>query len=382
MTYQNHTLWMKTAIGCASVAYGRTGPNPSVGAVLVLNEQMIASGYHRRAGLPHAEIEAITQALSLGHQDLSAMTLYVTLEPCAHHGKTGPCVDAIIQAGIRHVVYGCIDPNPLVAGRGIAKLKAQKIKVEGPVLEPECLFLIRDFVLSQQLKRPFVSVKVAISLDGKIATSEHESQWITGAQARQVGRSMRLHTQVMMVGVNTIIHDNPRLSARQEQDDYEPLRVIVDSKLRTPLNSVCLNDGRACLLLTTHNTDSVMIDKIKAQGHEVFVLPNDQYHWVDMHQALKDLYHKKGISQLLVEGGGRLIGRLMELDLVDELHLFVAPIIIGEQGLSFIQTFNAPHLALARVFNLQHQCALYPDVHLFYTARRLGLAQIEQIHHV
>ena len=281
----------------AKKGMGWTNPNPMVGALVVKNGQILGKGYHRRAGLSHAEIEAIMHARS-NLAKLEGATLYVNLEPCIHFGKTPPCVDTIIQSGIKRVVCCILDPNPKVSGQGIAVLKKAGIKVTVGKLADKARVLNEAFFTFHEKNRPFIAIKFAASLDGKIATYTGDSKWITNEKARLYARSLRGEYQAVLVGVNTLIKDNPHLGVRM-RSKKDPVRVIMNSGLHLPPNSQVLRDQNFIMV----NNKSV--------------------------SALLSLLREKEIISLLVEGGGKTLGNFLDAKVVDKVYAFHAPIIIG-----------------------------------------------------
>ena len=315
--------WMRLALSLAKKGEGKVSPNPMVGAVLVKNGKLIAKGYHRYFGGPHAEVEAIQRAKDKAR----GCTLYVTLEPCSHYGKTPPCTQAIIRAGIRRVVIATLDPNPINSGRGVQELKKAGIETELGVCEEEATKVNEAFFKFMKKKIPFVVVKVASSLDGKIATSKGESKWITGQKAREFAHRLRDKMDAILVGINTVISDDPSLLAPSKDS---LARVILDSKLRIPLNSKILKnqDKADTFIFTTSKADRQKLCELKSRGIKVAIVKEDQDGRVDLEEVLKKLASLE-IMILLVEGGGRVIGSFFDKGLVDKLFLFLAPRIIG-----------------------------------------------------
>jgi len=315
--------WMRLALSLAKKGEGKVSPNPMVGAVLVKNGKLIAKGYHRYFGGPHAEVEAIQRA----KDKVRGCTLYVTLEPCSHYGKTPPCTQAIIRAGIRRVVIATLDPNPINSGRGVQELKKAGIEIELGVCEEEATKVNEAFFKFMKKKIPFVVVKVASSLDGKIATSKGESKWITGQKAREFAHRLRDKMDAILVGINTVISDDPSLLAPSKDS---LIRVILDSKLRIPLNSKILKnqDKADTFIFTTSKADRQKLCELKSRGIKVAIVKEDQDGRVDLEEVLKKLASLE-IMILLVEGGGKVIGSFFDKGLVDKLFLFLAPRIIG-----------------------------------------------------
>lgn len=308
---------MHEALRLARRAYGHTSPNPMVGAVLVKQGKIIGRGWHRQAGLPHAEIEAL--------RGISARngTLYVTLEPCCTHGRTPPCTDAIIQAGVARVVVGAIDSNPRHKGKGLEALRRAGIKVTQGVLEAEATELNRPFNHWIVHHTPLVTVKAAMSLDGKIATRTGESKWITGNKARIEAIRLRQGADAILVGVNTVLRDNPSLTVRGIPGAKSTLRrIVLDSHARTPLNSNVITDEFAALT-TIVVSPSAPKQRVKALSEKVSV-------WTDT--SLKRLLKRLGaerVTHLLVEGGGLVNTSFFEAHLVHRIAFFYAPKVIG-----------------------------------------------------
>lgn len=319
-------MYMRRALELAEKARGRTSPNPMVGAVLVQDGRVVGEGYHQKAGTPHAEIHALSQA---GERARGA-TLYVTLEPCCHHGRTGPCTSAVLAAGVRRVVVAMTDPNPLVAGKGLAILQQHGVEVVSGVLEAEARRLNEIFIKYITTRRPFVLLKAAMSLDGKIATATGQSQWITGEAARLYGHRYRDWYDAICVGVNTVLADDPMLTARlPEGPGKNPLRVILDSRGRTPSSARVLATARQVptLLATTEQTPPEVRQSWQDCGAQVLVLPGDGGR-VSL-PALLDELGRREISSLLVEGGAAVHAAFLQQGLADKLLWFIAPKIIG-----------------------------------------------------
>lgn len=322
---RSHTDHMRAALALAARNLGKTWPNPAVGALVVKNNQVIGRGYTARGGRPHAETQALDEA---GH-DAQGATLYVTLEPCAHHGKTPPCTQAIIEAGIARVVIACRDPNPPVNGQGIEQLNAAGIAVEEGVCKAEALALNAGFISVVEKKRPFISLKLATSLDGKIATSKGDSKWITGQQARDYGHLLRSRYDAIATGSATVLADDPAMTCRLPGlTDRSPVRVVFDRSGRVPKEA-----------------------KILTQQE---IAPTWLLWEENIEDALATLT-EKGITRLLVEAGMTLSTAFIRSGLVDRLYWFKSPIIIGDDGLSAMGRGFSPTLAgLARMKHLEH----------------------------
>jgi len=310
---------MQEVLRLAKRGLSWTWPNPLVGAVLVKNGKIIGKGYHKKVGFPHAEIEAIRNA----NVNLRGATLYVNLEPCVHFGKTSPCVGAIIKSGITRVVCSVVDPNPQVAGKGIEKLRQTGIDVSVGVLEQEAKKQNAAFFAFHEKKRPFVAIKFAASLDGKIATRSGDAKWITNEKARQYARGLRSWYQAVLVGVNTVIADDPHLGARQK-GKKDPVRIVLDSMLRIPLDSQVLRDTNV-IIATTENANKKKRSILIKKGITIIDCGTSA---ILLKQLLFELVHKE-IMSILVEGGGKTIGSFLDEKLVDKIYAFHAPILIG-----------------------------------------------------
>lgn len=319
--------YMNLALELAKRAKGLTSPNPCVGAVVVKDGKIVGKGYHRKAGGLHAEIYALKQA---GAKARGA-TLYVSLEPCRHHGKTPPCVDAIIASMIKRVVAAMKDPNPLNNGRGIAALKRKGIKVEVGILEDEARRLNEAFIKYITKKIPFVTVKVAQSLDGKIATHTGNSKWITSEKAREFTHGLRSETDAILVGIEAILKDDPLLSARSKvkRINKQPAKIILDSKLRTPTSAKIFSKGSPgkVIIATTKLAPKDRVEILKKKDAEILIIESKKGK-VNIKTLLR-LLGEKGITHILVEGGGEVIASAFEAKVVDRVLFFVAPKIIG-----------------------------------------------------
>jgi diaminohydroxyphosphoribosylaminopyrimidine deaminase/5-amino-6-(5-phosphoribosylamino)uracil reductase len=318
---------MARALRLAERGLNTTTPNPRVGCVLVKDGQIIGEGWHMRAGTAHAEVHALNMAGGAAR----GATAYVTLEPCAHHGRTPPCCDALIAAGIDRVVVASSDPNPLVAGQGIARMQAAGIEVSSGLLSKEADELNIGFMSRMRRGRPWVRVKCAASLDGKTALNNGVSQWITGPEARADGHRWRARACAILTGSGTVLADNPRLDVREHPCERQPLKVVVDSQLRTPPNARLLASGTT--LIATCSDDSEKIRALEAAGAEVMQLTAP--HGKVPLPALLELLGQRGINELHVEAGQGLNGALLADQLVDEWLLYLAPMLIGNhaQGL-------------------------------------------------
>ncbi|MEK4946519.1 bifunctional diaminohydroxyphosphoribosylaminopyrimidine deaminase/5-amino-6-(5-phosphoribosylamino)uracil reductase RibD [Carnobacterium sp. FSL W8-0810] len=317
-------VYMRMALELARKGKGWTTPNPLVGAVIVKGGRIIGQGYHQKYGQPHAEVNAIASA----KEDVTGATLYVTLEPCSHFGKTPPCSDLLIDKNIKRVVVGTLDPNPLVAGKGIERLRNNGIEVVTGVLEEESQKLNEIFIKYIVTKEPFVVMKNAMSLDGKIATVTGESQWISGESSRKQVHSLRHELAGIMVGIETIIKDDPQLTSRT-LNSRNPIRIVVDSQLRIPIASKVLTqqDKAKTIVATTKRANNEKLDTLKQMGIEVIVI-KVKCERVDLRELMK-VIGAKGIDSILLEGGANLNFSALEEGIVDKIQSYIAPKIIG-----------------------------------------------------
>lgn len=325
---------MQEALRLAALATGRTSPNPLVGAVVVKDGRIVGAGYHAKAGGPHAEVVALEQA---GEQARGA-TLYVTLEPCSHYGRTPPCADLIIKCGVGRVVAAMVDPNPLVSGSGLKRIAEAGIPTSVGLLADEAAALNEVFITYITQKRPFIHVKTAMSLDGKVACYTGASQWITGPEARrEVHRLRSLHDGIM-VGIGTVLADDPRLTVRLEPGevtyapvgDRQPVRIIVDSRGRLPLTARCLQGAgtdATVIVAMTEDVPPKRVEALRDLGVRVWTGPAAGGR-VDLAALLADLAQLE-ITSILVEGGPTLTGALFDAGLVDRVTAFIAPVILG-----------------------------------------------------
>ena len=315
---------MARAISLARNGLGRTSPNPLVGAVIVRDGRIVAEGWHRKAGTPHAEIHALNMAGELAR----GATVYVSLEPCAHYGRTGPCARALVEAGVSRVVVAMTDPNPKVAGKGIAILQEANIEVTTGVLEQEARQLNEVFLKWMITGLPFVALKTAMTLDGKIATAAGQSQWITNEASRYETHRLRDIYDGILVGINTALADNPSLTTRlKEYQGRNPVRIVVDSRARLPLTAKLVTDGAArTIVAVTEQAPAERVEALRSAGVEIIVAGSSNH--VDMHSLMEQLGAMK-ISSVLVEGGGSVNFSLLQAGLVDRVYAFIAPKLVG-----------------------------------------------------
>ncbi|MEK5027260.1 bifunctional diaminohydroxyphosphoribosylaminopyrimidine deaminase/5-amino-6-(5-phosphoribosylamino)uracil reductase RibD [Paenibacillus sp. FSL M7-1046] len=341
MDTMNDQFYMALALDMAERAQGQTGINPVVGCVVVKDGAVIGLGTHLQRGTGHAEVHALNMAAGKAQ----GSTAYVTLEPCSHYGKTPPCSQRLIDEGVARVVVACEDPNPQVAGRGIAMLRDQGIEVEVGLLRSRALRLNEKFIKYILTKQPFVTLKSASTLDGKISTRTGDSKWISNGQAREIVHTLRHRHQGIMVGVNTVIADNPSLTTRMVVPGLNPVRIVIDSSLRIPLDSAVVTDGQApTVVVTTEAADPVKHESLVAAGVQVIICGAGPR--VDLQSAMTKLGEME-IGSILLEGGGTLNGSMLESGLVDRVVLFFAPKIVGG-GAGAAGTFEFPGVGLMK----------------------------------
>lgn len=316
--------FMKKVLAVAASVVGKTSPDPAVGALVVKNGRLISVGFHDRFKTPHAE----TYALKKAGKKAKGATLYINLEPCCHFGNTPPCTDSIIQSGIKRVVAAMQDPNPLVNGKGFKRLEKAGIEVVAGVLEKEALKMNETFIKHISTGRPFVTLKTAMSLDGKTATSSGESKWITGTVSRKYAHRLRALNDAVVAGINTVIKDDPLLTVRLSRAEKQPLRVIIDSRASTPLESKVVKDRTAfTLIAVTKAASRKKVRALERAGCKVLEIPSR-----DGRVDLKKLFTKLGkmrIASILIEGGSEIAGSAVKDGLVDKIIFFISPRIIG-----------------------------------------------------
>ncbi|MGZ8263751.1 MAG: bifunctional diaminohydroxyphosphoribosylaminopyrimidine deaminase/5-amino-6-(5-phosphoribosylamino)uracil reductase RibD [Burkholderiales bacterium] len=332
MTRDSDRRHLARALELAARGLYTTTPNPRVGCVIVQNDKVVGEGWHERAGGPHAEVVA----LSAAGPNAAGATAYVTLEPCAHHGRTPPCAEALIDAKIARAVIAMTDPNPLVAGKGIARLREARIDVHAGALESEARELNVGFVSRMSRGRPWVRVKVAASLDGKTALRNGRSQWITGPDARRDGHHWRARACAVLTGVGTVRDDDPQLTVREVATSRQPLRVVVDSRLETSPAARVVGSGT---LIACAVEDSTRSRALQSKGASIIVVPNGSGK-VDL-AALMQALARREMNEVHVEAGLRLNGSLLDHGLADELLVYLAPTILGDAARSM---FALPEL--------------------------------------
>lgn len=329
--------YMKKAIDLAKKGVGHVNPNPLVGAIIVKDGRIIGQGYHKIYGDSHAEVNAIASS----KEDLEGSTMYVTLEPCSHYGKTPPCCDLIIEKKLKKVYIASLDPNPLVAGRGIKKMRAAGIDVEVGLLEKEAKDINPVFFKwVSDNPFPYIYLKFAITIDGKLALSNGNSQWISNDETLNLSHKLRNKFMGIMIGINTLLHDNPRLNCRIK-GGKDPIRIVIDSHLKTPLESNFVKlgfaDGKSIIVTSRENINSEKYTKLMDMGIRIITLDGYNFDMKDVMSVLK----KIDIDSILVEGGSHIISTIFKEDLYDEGTIVVAPKFTGEdEAISFVHGFS------------------------------------------
>jgi diaminohydroxyphosphoribosylaminopyrimidine deaminase/5-amino-6-(5-phosphoribosylamino)uracil reductase len=345
---------MARALELAERGLNTTTPNPRVGCVIVNGGEIVGEGWHEKAGLPHAEINALAAA---GSRSRGA-TAYVSLEPCVHQGRTGPCSTALVEAGVARVVAALQDPNPLVASGGLALLRDKGVDVACGLLEHEARELNIGFVSRMTRGRPWVRLKVAASLDGRTALNNGRSQWITGEAARRDGHRWRARACAILTGAGTVRDDDPQLTVREVETSRQPLRIVVDSKLETPPTARILKGGG--VLVAAAQEDKAKIAALRATGAEVLVMPNSAGK-VELGDLFRELA-RRGMNEVHVEAGSRLNGSLLQEGQVDEFLIYLAPSIIGDAAHGMFHLPELTELAGRRQLNILDTRMIGPDI--------------------
>lgn len=357
---------MRRALELAELGRYTTHPNPRVGCVIVQGERIVGEGWHRRWGEPHAE----PLALAAAGEAARGATVYVTLEPHSYQGRTPPCTDALIDAGVKRVICGALDPNPQVCGNGVARLRAAGIEVEQGLLEAEAHALNLGFDKRMRTGLPRVIVKIAASLDGRIALANGASRWITGETARADVHRLRAESSAVLTGIDTVIADDPQLTVRDATVDLAgrvPLRVVVDSRLRMPMTARMLREPGETLVFTSTTSDGDRVQRLQAAGAHVVQVPIDTEGdgRLDMRAVLRELGARL-CNDVLVEAGATLSGWLMERGLVDELVVYVAPKLLGSDAKPMMQLTGIDALNAAPRFELCDMRRFDADLRLIY----------------
>ncbi len=377
--------WMKEAMSEAAKGGRTTHPNPMVGAVLARDGIELGRGYHRRAGMPHAEIEALRNAEANGFGDVSGATLYVTMEPCNHYGRTPPCTEALIGAKIKRCVIGTRDPNHHVRGGGVERLEAAGISCSVGLCQKELVFLNRAFFTASRFGRPYITAKWAMSADGKIATRTGHSQWVTGDLSRRDVHEQRAQNDAVMVGTQTACADNPQLSVRHAATDRQPLRVILDRRLRIPPDARVFDTAQQrTVLFTTHaNAESARGRRNGAAVESVDECAmrscggdcNGDALGLDLDQVFRILAERYDVTTLYCEGGAELLGQLRDKGFIDECHIYIAPKIVGgRDALGAMTGFGAQTMDDASVCRFDPPVLLGGDIKLVGYIDRLTAA--------
>jgi len=359
MSVPRDAFYMAQAISLAKKGRYTTDPNPRVGCVLVRDGAVIGQGWHVKAGQGHAEIEALKNL-----PDAKGATAYVTLEPCSHQGRTPPCCDALIRAGVSRVVAAMQDPNPKVSGSGLEKLKEAGIEVICGVLQEDALALNRGFIKRMTENRPFVRSKLAMSLDGRTAMASGESKWITSNEARADVHRLRAESSAILTGINTVLADDPALNARIDEDVLQPVRVVLDTHLNMPVTAQMAKLPERSLILTCAQNQQKQ-SALQQAGFEVYQLP-DKNGRLDLH-AVMDFLGQQQINELLVEAGSVLNGALLAEDLVDEYVIYMAPCILGDQGRGLFNLPGLQRMADKKQLKLRDVRQVGQDLKLTYT---------------
>lgn len=356
--------YMTKALALANAGLYTTSPNPRVGCVIVSNNKIIGQGAHLKAGEPHAEVLALREA---GNVSLGA-TAYVTLEPCSHFGKTPPCADALIQAGIMRVVIAMQDPNPLVAGQGMARLATQGLQVEVGCMEAEARALNKGFIKRMSYGMPYVRSKIAASLDGKTALKNGKSQWITGEAARQDVQHWRAQSCAVVTGIGTVLADNPRLNVRLPEVQRQPLRVIVDSDLQIPLDTHLLQNINAqqLVMIVYAQDKSHRAEALQATGATLLLLPTHDGAKVDLNALLARLA-LQGLNEVLLEAGRGLNTAFLQADLIDEFILYYAPKFMGHDAQGMFNLPEITHMSTVPSLTIADVTMVGQDIRLLAT---------------
>ncbi|MBG9736090.1 bifunctional diaminohydroxyphosphoribosylaminopyrimidine deaminase/5-amino-6-(5-phosphoribosylamino)uracil reductase RibD [Paenibacillus alvei] len=370
-TVINDELYMQLALDMAERVLGQTDVNPAVGCVIVKEGRVVGLGAHLRRGEGHAEVHA----LAMAGEAAQGATAYVTLEPCSHYGRTPPCSLRLIESGVARVVIACVDPNPAVAGKGIALLKQHGIEVTVDVLREQGLALIEMFAKYITTGLPFVTLKTASTLDGKIATASGDSKWISNEQCREVVHTMRHRHQAIMVGIGTVLADNPSLTTRLTVPGVSPIRLIVDSKLRIPVEAKVVTDRsvRTCIFTTALASEQKRRE-LESRGVDVVACGEGEQ--VNLHQMM-EWCGQHDIGSILLEGGGHLNGAMLKEKLIDKIVLFIAPLIVGGQQAPGNFAFGGVS-RMKDAYHLQHMEVEVLGDNVCISGYPFGKRQVEQ----
>lgn len=353
---QQDTAYMSRAISLAEKGLYTTEPNPRVGCVLVKGDEIVGEGWHEKAGGPHAEIVALQQA----GDSAKGATAYVSMEPCCHHGKTPPCSDALIQAGVKRVVAAMEDPNPQVAGKGLEQLKQAGIETASGLLQAQAEALNPGFIQRMRIGRPYIRSKLAMSLDGRTAMASGESKWITGPAAREDVHRLRARSSAIMSGIGTVLADDPSLNVRLEtgEEVAPPLRIILDPHLSTPKDARFLQQPGKSLIVTACDNE-VVHEILRSVGAEILVLPNGN-DAIDLVALMTHLAERE-VNEILMETGSTLSGAVLHAGIIDELIVYMAPKLMGDNARGLFHTPGLDELADAVELDIQDIRAIGND---------------------
>lgn len=361
MTLNQDAHFMALAIKLAEKGVFTTDPNPRVGCVIVQNNKLIAEGWHVKAGSAHAEIEALKKL-----DNADGATAYVTLEPCSHTGRTGPCCEALVKAGVKRVVVAMQDPNPLVSGQGIQKMQKAGLTVDCGVLQQDAEVLNKGFIKRMTVGLPYVRSKMAMSLDGRTAMASGESQWITSTESRLNVQKLRAESSAILTGINTVLADDPSLNARLDEEVVQPVRVVLDTQLKIPVKARMIGlKGETWVL--TGSTDTQKISQLEDLGVKVFRFNTEtQSTRIDLKQVMIFLGQQQ-INTVLVEAGAILNGYLLEENCVDEWVVYMASCVLGDQGRGLFHLPALQKMVDKKQFNLEKVRQVGPDLKLTFT---------------
>lgn len=354
-------IYMASALRLAEKGCYTTDPNPRVGCVLVKDDKVIAEGWHKKTGSAHAEVAALSQVTNA-----EGATAYVTLEPCSHQGKTGPCCEALIKAGIQRVVVAMQDPNPLVAGTGINKMLEAGLKVDCGVLQQDAEALNKGYIKRMTTGLPFIRSKLAMSLDGRTAMASGESKWITSSESRKDVQQLRAESTAILTGINTVLADDPSLNVRLDEEVLQPIRVILDSKLQMPLAAKMLGLSGQTWILTS-SQDKQKVTKLENAGVQVFQI-NAKEGRLDLNAVMVFLGQQQ-INSVLVEAGATLNGTLLNENLVDEWVVYMAPCILGDQGRGLFHLPAMQKMNDKKQLNLTEVRQVGPDLRMTFNLK-------------
>ncbi len=353
---------MKIALREARRGIGATSPNPRVGAVLVKGDKILAKGFHHTFGAPHAEVECFSK---VDDDATEGATLYVSLEPCCHEGKTPPCTWAIKKTGVERVVYGMVDPNPKVNGKGIEELREAGIEVDGPVMENEAVEINRGYFKYIRTGQPWVTIKFAQSLDGRIAAATGHSRWISGEESLKLAHQLRAEHDGNLVGINTALQDDPQLTVRLVKG-HNPYRIIIDPNLKLkPDAKVFDAEPKPVYIATQPYPSPERADKLSDRGAEFIWLPPGENGALDLGQLLDEL-GRRGIHYLLVEGGGGVLSRFIQNQLFDEMVVVTAPLLIGGDGIPSVASLDIQKVSESRKLEIFKRKVYGDDVAIWY----------------